>query len=174
MWFLLHFAAAAVLTIFQVAFLSHLPAPLPALSFGVVAVSLGIIADRPLPAAWWALASGLVLDLHGIFGFGTETALLFAALWIGLKISRRVLTNASPASTFLIVCAVVAVRWLGLVAFDGIRVLFGDIPLVIGDARNAFLPIQEMLMNGALVLGIVALASAARAGYRRNFLSHAS
>ena len=89
MWsFLFQAAIAIVLTVFQVAFFSRLPAPFPDISIPIVAMTLATVSGSPLAAAVWALAAGTVLGLHGLFGFGTYIIALFAAL--AIRASRKV------------------------------------------------------------------------------------
>lgn len=171
MRFLFHLAAAVSLTVLQIAFLSHLPAPFSSVTFAAAAIAAAILAERPLEGAWWALAAGLTLDLHGLFGFGAETLALFASLWVGRKAFRRLLTNASAASPFLVTATVVAARWGVLAALDSLRALFGRVPLLLVDARSLRLPFYEMAVDGLLVVAASAAFAAVRAGFRKNFLS---
>jgi hypothetical protein len=173
MWPLLTLLLSALaLTVAQVAFLSHLFPPLTDVSFPLAAMSYALLRDRPLTAVGWALFGGLTLDLHGLFGFGTETAVLLAAFLAARFMFGRVLTNASAAAAFLLTAFAVLVRWLGLFVIDGLRVLSGGVPhLIVADPRVVTVPLRMMAVNGLLVAVALSAVERLRARFDRTFLS---
>lgn len=168
---ILAFASA----IFQIAFLSHLPFPFSTISFPLIAVAYGIVRDRPLLALGWALIGGATLDLHGLLGFGAEITALFAAFFGARFLFQRVLTNAGTAARFLLAAAAAVVHWFTLAAIDGARVIFGALPTLVDlSAASILAPFRQALVNGFLLLLVLAIEEAARRRYSRTFLSHAS
>lgn len=161
--------------IFQIAFLSHLPFPFSTISFPLLAVAYGIANDRPLLAVGWALVAGAALDLHGLLGFGAETAALFAAFFAARFLFLRVLTNAGASARFLLAAAVAVIHWFTLAAIDGARVIFGAVPILIDlSAASILAPVRQALVNGLLLLLVVAVEEAVRRRFRRAFITHAS
>lgn len=166
---------AFVTTVVQIGFLSHFGFPWSTLSFPLAAVAYGVVRDRPLLALGWALVAGTLLDLHGLLGFGAETAALFAAFFASRFLFRRVLTNTGAAAIFLLGATAAVVHWFALAAIDGVGVLFGGVPTTIDLSAAAILaPVRQGLVNGALLLVLVALEEALRRRFRKAFLSHAS
>ena len=160
--------------VFQAAFLSHLPFPFSTISFPLLAVAYGIVRDRPLLAVGWALVGGATLDLHGLLGFGAEITALFAAFFGARFLFLRVLTNAGTAARFLLGAAVAVVHWFTLAAIDGARVIFGSLPTLVDlSAASILAPFHQALVNGLLLLLVLAIGEAARRRYSRTFLSHA-
>ena len=167
-------AIAFMATVLQVAFLSHLPFPLATVSFPLLAVAYAIAHDRPLLACGWALVGGAVLDLHGLMGFGSETAALFAAFFGARFLFRRVLTDATAGARFLLGAAVAVIHWFVLAAVDGAGVLFGAVPILVDLSAAAMLaPLRQALVNGGLLLLVFAAEAAARRRYERAFITHA-
>ncbi len=157
MWpFIANAAAAFLLAVFQTAFLSRLSLAIAGISFPVIAISFCVLTDRPLTAALWALMAGVALDLHGVFGFGTETALFFLVFLCLRSLFNRVLTNASPFAVFLLAAAGVAIRFIGLAAVDGVRIIFGGTPYLIStDLETWIAPLRGMIINGLLTVLLV-------------------
>lgn len=167
---------ASVAAVLQAAFFSHLPFPFSTVSFPLLAVAYGIVRDRPLLAVGWAVVGGAVLDLHGPMGYGTEMAALTVSFFGARFLHARVLTNAGPAARFLLGAAAAVIHWFALAALDGARVLFGAVPIVIDLSAGALLaPLRQGLVNGLLLLAVLALQEALGRRFRRTFLSsHAS
>lgn len=163
-----------VTTIIQISFLSHLAFPFSAISFPLLLIAYGIVRDKPLLAVGWALCAGALLDLHGLLGFGSELLALFAAFFSVRYLHRRIVTNAGPVAFFLLGAAAAVTHWFILSAIDGTRVLFGGIPVMSDISLAAALaPMRQGLVNGILLLFLVALEDAGRGRFRKSFLSHA-
>lgn len=172
MWFFLSSAISAViLTTFQIAFLSHLFPPFSDLHLPLAAISYSIIKDRPLTAAVWAVIAGTLLDMHGLFGFGTETALLFSVFLLQRLAFARFLTNASAAAVFLLSGIGVFARFAGLLAVDGLRVLFGEVPYAISPDPDPWLQtIRAAIFNGLIVVAALAASGFMREKLQKAFL----
>lgn len=166
---------AAAATVFQIAFLSHLAFPWSTVSFPIVAVAYGVAKDRPLLALGWALVGGILLDLHGILGFGSELFALFFAFFVARYLFLRVLTNAGAAAIFLLGAVTAFVHWLALAAIDGVGVLFGSVPIMVDlSAAAAFAPLRQALVTGLALLLVVAAQDAVGRRFRKTFISHAA
>lgn len=172
---LIVFILAFVTTVLQIGFFSHLGFPWSTLSFPVVALSYGVVRDRPLLALGWALTAGLLLDLHGLLGFGAETAALFVAFFASRFLFQRVLTNTGTAALFLLGATAALVHWFALTAVDGVGVLFGNVPIMVDLSVSTFLaPLRQALIGGLALLAVVAVEETLRRRFRKVFLSHAS
>ena len=166
---------ASATAILQIAFLSHFGFPWSTLSFPLVAVAYGVVRDRPLLALGWAFAAGTLLDLHGLLGFGAETAALFVSFFAARFLFRRVLTNTGAAALFLLGATAAVAHWFALAAVDGVGVLFGAVPITIDLSWSAALaPLRQALVNGLALLAVCAFQDAADRRFRKAFLSHAS
>jgi len=176
MWFFLSTAIfAAGLTIFQIAFLSHLFPPFNDLQLPIAVIGYSVIKNRPLTAAVWALVAGVLLDLHGLFGFGAEIALLFSVFLIMRVAFSRFLTNTSAAAAFLLTGVGTLAHFAGLLAIDGLRVLSGGVPYAISpDPEPWFQLIRAVAANGVLVVAALALSGFARRRLHKAFLSGGS
>lgn len=165
---------AFITTVFQVSFLSQLPFPFSSISFPLLAVSYGIARDKPLLAVGWALVAGTILGLHGLLGFGAELCALFLAFFGARQLFQRVLTNAGTPARFMLAAAAAIIHWSTLAIIDGVRVLFGAVPILV-DLRAASLlvPIRQALVAGFLILAILAIEDGLRRRYARTFISHA-
>ncbi len=171
---LLHVALAIIGTVVQISFLSQLSFPFSALSLPVVAIAYGIVHDRPIISAGWALLGGTLLDMHGLLGFGSETFALFVAFFAARFLFQRVVTNTGTPALFLIAAATAIIRWFTLSALDGVNVLFGGVPILIDLSAAAILaPIRQGLVAGAGLLAIIGLERLLGRRYRKTFLSHA-
>lgn len=165
---------AALMTLFQISFLSQLPFPFSALSLPVVAIAYGIVRDRPLLAIGWALVSGFLLDLHGLLGFGAELFSLFVSFFAARFLFRRVVTNTGALALFLLAAATAAIYWFARVALDGVNVVFGGVPVLVNLSMAAVLaPLRQALAAGGALLLFIGLETLIRRRYRRTFLSHA-
>lgn len=175
MWkVLLHATLAIVGTVVQISFLSYLPFPFSALSLPIVAIAYGIVRDRPLVSAGWALLGGTLLDMHGLLGYGSEIFALFVAFFAARFLFQRVVTNTGMLALFLIAAAAAIIRWFTLSALDGVNVLFGGVPILIDLSAVAILaPIRQGLVAGAALLAVVAIENLLSRRYRKTFLSHA-
>lgn len=166
---------AFVTTVAQIGFLSHFGFPWSTLSFPLAAVAYGVVRDRPLAALGWALIAGVLLDLHGLLGFGAETAALFVAFFSARFLFQRVLTNTGAAALFLLGATAAVVHWFALAAIDGVGVLFGGVPTTIDLSAAAILaPVRQGLVNGLVLLLVTGAEEALRRRFRKTFLSHAS
>jgi hypothetical protein len=166
---------AFVTTVVQIGFLSHFGFPWSTLSFPLIAGAYGVVRDRPLLALGWALIAGFLLDLHGLLGFGAETAALFAAFFAARFLFQRVLTNTGAVALFLLGATAAVAHWFALAAIDGVGVLFGGVSTTIDLSAAAILaPVRQALVNGAILLLVVGLEEALRRRFRKSFLSHAS
>lgn len=169
-------AWASAFAILQISFFSHLPAPFSSVSFPLVAIVVHLLRDRPLEAAGWALVAGTLLDLHGLFGFGTETGLLFAVFAFARFLHRRVLTNASQPAAFLL-AALSTLAHHGLkLGIDGLRVIFGAVPYALVPSADVVIgPLLAAVTNGLAVVALLALGKALRARFQQTFFasSHA-
>lgn len=171
MWFFLSVATSAALTLFQIAFLSHLFPPFSDLHLPIAVISYSVIKDRPLTAALWAVIAGTVLDAHGLFGFGTETVLLFSVFLLQRLTFARFLTNTSAMAAFLLTGIGVSARFVGLLAIDGLRVVFGGVPYMISsDAEPWFHAVRSAAFNGLLVVAALAVSGFMRARLQKTFL----
>ncbi|WKZ29288.1 MAG: hypothetical protein QY323_01000 [Patescibacteria group bacterium] len=175
MWkFLLHAALAVVGTIVQISFLSQLPFPFSAISLPIVAIAYGIVRDRPVISAGWALLGGLLLDLHGLLGFGSEMLALFVAFFATRFLFQRVVTNTGTPALFLIAAAAATIRWFTLAALDGVNVLFGGVPVLIDLSATALLaPVRQSLVAGGALLAYIGVGSLLSRRFQKTFLSHA-
>lgn len=166
---------AFVTTVAQIGFFSHFGFPWSTLSFPVIAVAYGVVRDRPLLALGWALIAGILLDLHGLLGFGAETFALFAAFFASRFLFQRVLTNTGTAALFLLGATAALVHWFALTAIDGLGVLFGGVPTMIDLSMSTlFAPLREALIGGAALLAVIAVEEWLRRRFRKIFISHAS
>lgn len=166
---------ASATTVLQIAFFSHFGFPWSTLSFPVLALAYGVVRDRPLLALGWALIAGFLLDLHGLLGFGSETAALFAAFFVSRFLFQRVLTNTGAAALFLLGAIAALAHWFALTAIDGVGVLFGGVPTMIDLSAGTLLaPLRQSLIGGAALLAVIALEEAIRRRFRKMFISHVS
>lgn len=148
---------AVMVTVIQVGFLSHLPTPFSDIHFPLLALTLAIFVDRPVIGAVWALFGGIVLDLHGIFPFGTEIFSLLGVFYLTRLLFRRFITNASLAAAFLFSTMIVAMHAAILLALDGLRVIFGADPfLVVAETGFTSVTLRMMLVHGLLTVGLLA------------------
>jgi hypothetical protein len=171
---LLQSAFAIFATIVQISFLSQLSFPFSALSLPVVAIAYGIVRDRPLLSSGWALIGGILLDMHGLLGFGSEIFALFVAFFAARFLFQRVVTNTGTLALFLIGVATAMIHWFTLSALDGVNVLFGGVPILIDlSAASMFAPIRQGLVAGAMLLLLVGAENMLSRRYRQTFLSHA-
>ena len=175
MWkFFLHATLAALAAIVQISFLSHLPFPFSTVSLILAAIAYGIVRDRPLLSLGWALIGGVILDLHGLLGFGSQLFAFFIAFFATRFLFQRVVTNTGTLALFLIGAAGAIVNWFTLSALDGINVLFGGVPVLIDlSAASVLAPIRQGLVSGAILLIIVGAENLLKRRYRQSFLSHA-
>jgi hypothetical protein len=165
---------AMALAIFQFSFLSHLPALFSYVSFSLIAMTLATATDRPITAALWGLGSAFVLDLYGLFGFGTEIVLAAAVFLSQHALYGRVLTNASYPAAFALAAAGAFVRFVGLAVIDGTRVIFGQVPYVISAEPGVLAtPIISSVVNGILVMVAIFAASSFKKKISKTFLTHA-
>ncbi len=173
MRWILTILAAAALTVFQIAFLSWMPAPFSLLSFAVIGISISVAAERPLEGALWAFVAGVLLDMHGLYGFGTRTALLFLVFAVQRVLFSRVLTNASKSALFLLTLAGVAAEFVGLMAIDGMRVVFGGTPYLLSFEPDIFYRlIGSALANGLAVVLCLYAVNAFRRRFESVFIPH--
>lgn len=171
---LLHVILAVLGTIVQISFLSQLPFPFSALSLPLLAIAYGIVRDRPLLSSGWALIAGMLLDMHGLLGFGSEMFALFVAFFSARFLFQRVVTNTGTLALFLIGATTAITHWFTLSALDGMNVLFGGVPVLIDlSAASIFAPLRQGLVAGAALLLVVGMENLLRKGYRQTFLSHA-
>lgn len=162
-------------TVVQIAFLSQLPFPFSTLSFPLVVVAYGVVRNRPLLALSWALLAGFILDLHGLLGFGAEIFALFAAFFAARFLFLRVVTNAGAVALFLVGAFAALTHWFALAAIDGLRVIFGAVPILVDlSAASMLAPLRQALVNGLALLAMMAAGNALERRYRRTFLSHVS
>ncbi len=175
MWKGLYFAALAALTaILQISFFSQVSFPLSALSFPIVAIVYGVVRDRPLLAVGWALIGGFFLDLHGLLGFGSEIASLFATFFVARYLFQRVMTNTNALALFLLGAVAAVTHWFALAAIDGMNVLFGGVPVLVDLSSAAlFAPVRQGLVDGAALLLLIGLENLIQRRFRKTFLSHA-
>lgn len=174
MWFFAIELAAVAGTVVQIAFLPRLFFPFSDLFLPGIAVTFAVLRDRPLTAALWALTAGFLLDLYGLFGFGVETAALFAAFLVQRHVFTRFLTNASAAAVFLLAAIGVAARFGFRMAIDGLGVLLGGVPILLGPDLAAWSHLfAAVLVNGAAVLAARAVGLGAIRRFRKAFLPHA-
>ncbi len=171
---LLLFTLAALTAILQISFFSQLPFPFSALSFPIVAIAYGVVRDRPLLAAGWALVAGFLLDLHGLLGFGAEMASLFASFFVARFLLRRVVTNAGTLAFFLLGAATAISHWFALSAIDGANVLFGGVPVLADlSLAAAIAPLRQGLVDGAALVLLIGIENLLARRFRKTFLSHA-
>ncbi|MFA5853809.1 MAG: hypothetical protein WC866_01850 [Patescibacteria group bacterium] len=175
MWkVLLHGTIAIFATIVQISFLSQLPFPFSALSLPIIAIAYGIVRDRPLLSSGWALIGGIVLDMHGLLGFGSELFALFVAFFAARFLFQRVVTNTGTLALFLIGAATAIIHWFTLSALDGVNVLFGGVPILIDlSAASILAPVRQGIVAGGALLLLVGVENMLSRRYRQTFLSHA-
>lgn len=168
---LLFFAAAVLGAAVQAAFLPHLPFPLDRLFLPLIVPAFCVFTGRSLHAVLWAAASGLALDLHGFFLFGTETIVLLAAVGAMEASFRRILTNATLKAAFLLAAIGMAGYLAGLAAADGIGLLFGEPPQLL-PFEKGFLAglLLSLAVNGGAVVALLWTASKVRKGFERSFI----
>lgn len=165
---------AIIGTIVHISFLSQLPFPFSALSLPLVVIAYGIVRDRPLLSSGWALLAGVLLDMHGLLGFGSEIFALFVAFFSARFLFQRVVTNTGRLALFLIGATTAVTHWFTLSALDGINVLFGGIPVLIDlSAASILAPLRQGLIAGASLLLVIGAENLLRKRYRQTFLSHA-
>lgn len=154
---LLHLVFPAVLTIVQISFMSHLPAPVSSISFPLLVIALAIFVNRPVKGALWALLGGIVLDLHGIYPFGTEIFVLLSTFYLTRLLFMRFITNASSAALFLLSTIVVALHAIMLYGLDALRVIFNAEPFIVGqNATPVSAAAGTVLVNGLLAIAVLA------------------
>jgi cell shape-determining protein MreD len=158
---LLAVTGIAALSLFQIAFLPHLPVPFSDLRLPVVALSYATFRDRPASAALWALVSGTIFDLRGLFPFGTHLLLFFAAAALLRKLFVRFLANASLLSAFLLTACAFAIFSAGLLFADGVRVLSGSEPHLISVDPRVYASLIRMAFVNGLAGALVVWSSAA-------------
>ena len=164
---------AAILTIFQISFLSHLASPLSDISLPLVVISYSVVTDRPIIGAIWALIGGILLDLHGLYEFGTQLSLLFVVLMITMVAFQRVFTNVSLLSVFLLTALGAVIHMFGAMVIDGIRVLFGGVPYILS-FESAFLAstLRTALINGVIVVMMMLVGTYIKRSFRHIFIFH--
>ncbi len=176
MWkFFFQSALAVIATIVQISFLSQLPFPFSALSLPLVAISYGIVRDRPILASGWALLAGILLDLHGIFGYGSEIFSLFVTFFTTRFLFQHVVTNTGAPALFLIGASAACIRWFALSGLDGLNVLLGGMPTMIDlSASSVLAPLRQGLVAGVALLLVIGAENFLRKRYQKTFLSHAT
>jgi len=164
---------AFLTTVLQVSFLSHLPIPFSDIFLPIVVISYAVFTDKPIMGALWALVSGSVLDLHGIFEFGTELTLLLLVFYVLRTAFNRFITNSTAQAAFLLTASGIIIHWLGLVFLDGIRVLFGGIPYIISfESRAIASLIRTIIVNGAIVTGLFFAVRSLKRRFEHVFFLH--
>jgi hypothetical protein len=173
--FLLNAILALGTALLQVSFLSRLPGLFSNLPLVTAVAAWLIVKDRQAEAAAWLLLGGLVFDLHGPYGFGTELALAGAAYLVMRFLFVRVFSNDSYAAVFLLAGAGALTRFVGLAGFDGVRVLFGNEPyFLVWESNLVVLPMLAVLTAGAAAVIIAAVANLVERWLEKMFLSSRS
>lgn len=173
MWFFTILVFAFLTTVLQVSFFSHLPLPLADVFIPVIAISYAVFTDRPIAGALWALIAGFTLDLHGMYAFGTELALLLIVFYVLRIAFRRFITNSTILAIFLLTASGILIHWLGLVFLDGIQVLFGSIPQIISfESRVIASLTRSVLINGIIVVGLLLAGKWMKRRFEHLFLLH--
>lgn len=168
---LFHFFLAIALTVLQVAFLSHLPTPFSDISAPLAAITIANFLDRPVRGALWALVGGIVLDLHGIYPFGTEVSVLLVVFFLTRLLFRRFITNAGLPASFLFSTAVVAMHAALLLALDGVRVIFGAEPFIVTlDSSILSATVRTIVANGLMVVLLIKGWSSVRERFINRFI----
>jgi len=166
-----HVFLAAALTVVQIAFLSHLPTPFSDISFPLLSIGLATFVDRPVTAALWAFTGGLILDLHGIFPFGTELSVMLAIVFLTRLLFRRFITNASLAAAFLLSTVIIVMHTAMLLGLDGIRVVFGAAPFIgTQDADIGTAVIRLVIVNGLLTVALLAGSRRVKERFAHRFI----
>jgi len=168
---LFHLLLAFALTVLQIAFLSHLPTPFSDISAPLLAITIANFLDRPVRGALWALIGGIVLDLHGIYPFGTEVSVLLIVFFLTRLLFRRFITNAGLPASFLLSAAVVAMHAALLLAFDGVRVIFGAEPFIVTLDSSIFsATLRAIAANGLMAVLLIGARSRIRERFINRFI----
>lgn len=163
--------AAVLLAILESAFCSHFPPPVSELSTALVGAGFMTATRHDDYAPVWALATGIIADIHGLFGFGATIALNLLVLAVLRYAFNRFLSNTSTLAAFLLTALGGLTYFLGLIFFDGLRIISGGVPYVI--AYGSELPghlVRFLLVNGAAVSLLVLVDAAVRQRLERAFL----
>lgn len=164
-------AFAAILL--QVSFFSQLFFPFSAFSFPLVGIAYGVLRERQVSSAGWALLGGFLLDLHGILSFGAELTALFVAFFAVRFLFRRVVTNTGTGALFLLGASTALAHWLVLLALDGAQILFGAVPVILDWSAAALLaPLRQALVAGIALCALAGLENLVRSRFRKAFLSY--
>ena len=174
MWsVLLVVLSSAFLTIVQISFLSQLFPPFSELHFALIVMSYAIVKEKPVLGALWVLVSAVILDLHGLFGFGTQIGLLLVVFMLTREAYIRVFTNVSLLAVFLLTVFAVVAHLIGMILIDGIRILFGGIPyMVTFESSTLVYWVRSAIVNGIAVLLLIITVSFTKKRFANIFILH--
>lgn len=162
---------AFALSILQLSALSHLSMVFASVSLLLAATCVAIVSGYDLEAAAIALVGGMMLDLHGLLGFGSEIAAAFAAFAVMRVLFSRFLSNANLLSVFLLALAGVLTRFVLLAGIDGLRVLAGQDPyLLVLEPELLTGPLLTILTTGLMAVVVIALGRAVEQLTKQFFL----